>query len=201
MEINSLLSCFSLPTTVTAFCRKAMAMTVDRQSSGALRELVDRQHITQALYVYCRAVDRVDRELGYTIWHPGATVDYGPAIYVGPARGVIDHICDAHLNGIAHSHQIANIIIRIEGDTAVSEAYVNSAMRMMRGEQLIQVNTRGRYLDRWSRRDGWWGIDHRVFVCDFDEVHPAVSGGIPSRQAMSHADPSYALFGGDISGS
>jgi hypothetical protein len=162
--------------------------------AASLREIIDRQQIAEALYTYCRAVDRVDRELGYSIWHDGATVDYGEAIFIGPARGVIDYICDAQLKGIAHSHQIANIIIKLAGDAAVSEAYVNSAMRMMHGEHLLQVNTRGRYLDRWSKHGGRWGIERRVFVCDFDEFHPAVSGSLPSRQAMGFDDPSYAFL-------
>ena len=163
-----------------------------------LREWLDRSQITEALYTYCRAVDRVDRELGYSIWNEGAQVDYGEAIFVGPARGVIDHICDSHLQGIAHSHQIANVIIRLDGDRAFSEAYVNSAMRMMHEGELLQVNTRGRYLDRWSRRDGRWGIDRRVFVNDFDEVRRAVPGSIPPRLTLDRSDLSYALFDGEL---
>lgn len=161
-----------------------------------LRELLDRQQITEALYTYCRAVDRVDRELGYSIWNDGAEVDYGKAIFVGSARGVIDHICDSHLLGIAHSHQIANIIIRLDGDRAASEAYVNSAMRMMQGEQLLQVNTRGRYLDRWSRHQRRWGIDRRVFVADLNDVQPVEAGPVPPTLRLDRSDPSYAHFAG-----
>lgn len=164
-----------------------------------IQEVSDRLQIAEALYTYCRAVDRVDRELGYSIWNEGATVDYGEAIFIGSARGVIDYICDSHLSGIAHSHQIANIIIKFDQGRAFSEAYVNSAMRMMHEGQLIQVNTRGRYLDSWSRQDGRWGIDRRVFVCDFDEVHPAVSGSIPPRLTLDRDDLSYALFAGELS--
>jgi hypothetical protein len=166
--------------------------------SPQVRELIDKQQITEALYTYCRAVDRLDRELGYSIWNEGADVDYGEAIFVGPARGVIDHICGSHEHGIAHSHQIANILVTIDGDTARSEAYVNSAMRMMHEGQLLQVNTRGRYLDSWSRRRGGWGIDRRVFVNDFDEVHPAVPGSIPPRLRLDRGDPSYAHFAGKL---
>ena len=101
-----------------------------------MRELIDRQQITHALYTYCRAVDRVDKELGYSIWNDGASVDYGESIFIGSGRGVIDHICDSHLHGIAHSHQVANIIIELAGNRARSEAYVNSAMRMMHDGQL-----------------------------------------------------------------
>ena len=157
----------------------------------SLQELLDKQEIAEALYTYCRAVDRVDRELGYSIWNQGAEVDYGEAIFAGPARGVIDHICDSHLKGLAHSHQIANIVIRLDGDRATSEAYINSAMRMMDGGQVVQINTRGRYLDRWSRQGGRWGIDRRVFVCDLNEARPVTPGMIPPRLRLDRDDPSY----------
>lgn len=175
-------------------------MPADLDSLAAeIREVRDRQQIVEAVYTYCRAVDRIDRELGYSIWNDGATVDYGDHIFIGDARGLIDHICDSHLLGLAHSHQIANVIIRVDGDWAVSESYVNSAMRMRRGEELLQINTRGRYLDRWSRRPGGWGIDRRVFVCDFDEVvAPAIPGSIPPRLRLDRGDPSFALFAGEL---
>jgi hypothetical protein len=165
---------------------------------GEVREMLDRMQISEALYTYCRAVDRVDRELGYSIWNEGATVDYGESIFIGNARGVIDWICTSHESGVAHSHQISNIITGLDGDRAVSEAYINSAMRMMHEGQLMQVNTRGRYLDRWSRQAGRWGIDRRVFVCDFDEIHPAVPGSIPPRLTLDCDDLSYGLFAGEL---
>jgi hypothetical protein len=177
-----------------------MAIETDQMAAG-LRELADRQQITEALYTYCRAVDRLDRELGYTIWNEGAQVDYGEAIFVGPARGVIDYICASHARGLAHSHQITNVIIRFDGDRAFSEAYVSSAMRTMHGEQLLQINTRGRYLDRWSRRHaahGGWGIDRRLFICDFNEARPAASGSIPPRVRLDRQDLSYAMFAGEL---
>jgi hypothetical protein len=174
-------------------------MTADvERLSFQLQEIVDRQQITEALYIYCRAVDRVDRELGYSIWNVGAQVDYGEAIFIGTARGVIDHICDSHLKGIAHSHQIANIIIKLDGDRALSEAYVNSAMRMTSGTQLVQINTRGRYLDTWSRCNGRWGIDRRVFVADLNEVRSVEAGPVPPSLRLDRTDPSYAHFAGDL---
>lgn len=166
--------------------------------SSEIRDLRDRQQITEAIYAYCRAVDRIDREAGYALFNEGAQVDYGEHIFIGDARGLIDHICDSHLLGLAHSHQIGNVIIRIDGDRAVSEAYVNSAMRLERDGRLVQINTRGRYLDRWSRRPGAWGIDRRVFVCDFDEVVAAVPGSIPPRLRLDRGDLSFALFAGEL---
>jgi hypothetical protein len=171
-------------------------MAVDLEALAAeVRELRDRQQITEAVHTYCRAVDRIDRELGYSIWNEGATVDYGEHIFVGDARGLIDHICDSHLLGLAHHHVASNVIIRIDGDRAASEAYISSAMRMRHEGALVQINTRGRYLDRWSRRPGGWGIDRRVFVCDFDEViAPPTPGSIPPRVRLDRGDLSFAVL-------
>lgn len=162
-------------------------------STADIRALLDKQAISEALYTYCRAVDRVERELGYSIWHEDAEVDYGN-IYRGTGRGVIDFICDSHLKGIVHSHQITNILIALDGDRARSEAYVTSAMRMMVDDQLTQINTRGRYLDRWVRQGGRWLIERRVFAHDLDEIRPVTPGTITPTFTLDRNDPSYALF-------
>ena len=152
-----------------------------------IRALLDKQQISEALYTYCRAVDRVDRELGYSIWHDDAVVDYGDGIYRGSARRLIDHICDSHLKGVVHSHQITNIIIKLEGDQAFSEAYVTSGARIVLDGVLKQITTGGRYLDRWSRRAARWGIEKRFFAHDFGEIshhprlHPAAIQPRPQR--------------------
>ena len=160
-----------------------------------LRAMLDRQQISELIYTYCRAVDRIDPELGYTVWHDGAQADYG-RIYQGDARGLIDHICAAHRRAIAHSHQITNILIQLDGERARSEAYIISAMRFMHEGALKQVTTRGRYLDQWSRRAGRWGADKRFFVNDFDELRPVTPAFVPPRFALDRSDPSYALFDG-----
>jgi SnoaL-like domain len=163
-----------------------------------VRDLLDKQQITESLYTYCRAVDRVDRELGYSIWHDDAVVDYGDGIYRGGARGLIDHICDSHLKGIVHSHQITNILIELAGDHAFSESYVTSGARIMLSGTLVQITTRGRYLDQWSRRGRRWAIDKRFFVHDFGETRPITPGPLPARFGLDRSDPSYALFAGKL---
>jgi predicted nucleotidyltransferase len=174
-----------------------MMFTEPEISPSELRQMLDRQQITELLYRYCRAVDRIDEELGYTIWHEGAEADYG-RIYCGSGRGCIDFICNSHRRAIVHSHQITNIIIKFDGDIARSEAYVTSSMRLMDGEQLKQITTRGRYLDRWSRREGRWGIDKRIFVNDFDDIRPAASAFVPPTFSLDRSDPSYAFFDGKL---
>ena len=83
-----------------------------------LQALLDRQAITDKLNRYCRAVDRLDVELGHTVFHEDGWADYGASLYQGDGRGVIDFICKSHLETLNHSHQICNAIITLDGDNA-----------------------------------------------------------------------------------
>jgi hypothetical protein len=159
-----------------------------------VQELVDREAIRQLLYRYCRAVDRIDPDLGYSIWHDDAIADYGADYYQGPARGLIDLICENHRRVIGHSHQITNITLEIDGDQAATEAYHVAALRATVGGQLKQFTIWGRYLDRWSRRNGRWGIDKRTMIRDLDKVSDVTALSV-TRGSRDRNDPSYAILG------
>jgi hypothetical protein len=160
-----------------------------------LRGLLDRQAITEQIYRYCRAVDRLDIPLGHSVFHEDATADYGQALYQGDGRGVIDFICASHLLTLNHSHQVGNTIIALDGDHAGSETYFHSATRMMQEDKVIQVRVWGRYLDEWSRRNDQWRIDKRLTLFDFDEVREVTE--MASRTAIrDRTDPSYAVLKG-----
>lgn len=53
--------------------------------NAIVRELKDRQEIWQCMTNYCRGVDRMDRELILTCYHPDAIDDHG-AIAGDPAE-------------------------------------------------------------------------------------------------------------------
>lgn len=159
-----------------------------------LQLLADRQAITDLIYGYCRSVDRLDVPLGHSIWHEDGTADYGADFYQGPGRGVIDRICADHLKMLSHSHQVTNILINLDGDRAGSEAYCTATLRMMRGDAHVQISVWTRYVDRWSRRDGRWGIDHRIAVRDFDEIRDVQPLGRDGPGSRDASDPSYAAL-------
>jgi hypothetical protein len=124
--------------------------------------IADRQAITDQIYRYCRAMDRIDHELGYSIWHEDGTADYGVEVFQGTGRGFIDFVCGQHRGTLNHSHQVTNIVIELDGDRAGSEAYMTLSMRVERDGRLMQIGVLSRYIDRWSKRDGRWAIDHRL---------------------------------------
>ncbi len=162
--------------------------------AATLRSIADRQAIAEVLYRYCRAMDRIDAELGYTIWHEDGEADYGEPIYRGSGRGFIDWVCATHRTMLFHSHQVSNIIISLDGDRAGSEAYVTATLRFRDGDKLKQTTARGRYLDRWSRREGHWAIDKRIYVHDFDEVTEISAVSFEGWGRRDREDPSYTVL-------
>jgi hypothetical protein len=165
-------------------------------NTATLQTVADRQAITDQIYRYCRAMDRIDHELGYSIWHDDGTADYGEAVYVGSGRGFIDHVCVQHSHLLVHSHQVTNIVIELDGDHAASESYVTARLRMERGGKLLQMVVLSRYLDRWSKRAGRWAIDHRTTVMDMDEIAEVVPMKQLDQGRRDPTDPSYAFLKG-----
>jgi SnoaL-like domain len=157
------------------------------------RIVADRQAITDLLYRYCRSMDRLDAELGYSIWHDDGTADY-EGFYQGSGRGFVDAAMSMHAKLLTHSHQITNIVIDLAGDRAASEAYVTATLRTNRREQLRQLTVWGRYIDSWSRRNGRWGIDARYQVNDFNEIREVTPASEQERNRRDKDDPSYRIM-------
>lgn len=138
-------------------------------SDATLAALLTKQTITETLYLYCRAMDRVDEALTLSIWHPDGTCNYSSTDGV-PGMLFRDYLAGSTKarRGFAnHSHQIANILIRADGDKAASEAYFTASLQTHPNAGIVTEHLwRGRYLDRWSKRAGKWAIDHRQVVFD-----------------------------------
>jgi SnoaL-like domain len=156
--------------------------------------MTDREAITDLIYRYCRAMDRIDREQGYAIWHPDGTADYGEAVYQGSGHGFVDQVCEQHARLLRHSHQVTNIIIKLDRDRAGSESYYTTALRMMRDDTPHEIRVWGRYIDTWSKRDGRWGIDHRIAIRDFDDIRAVTPMSDDARSRRDRDDPSYMVL-------
>lgn len=140
---------------------------VDAQAM--LQALYDRQKIHEVVTRYCRAVDRMDRELLLSCYHPDAIDDHG--FFVGGPEAFWDWV--QHYNGHAqssHQHIITNHSCELEGDTAHTETYWMFAA--MDAEDASLSLGGGRYIDRLEKRDGQWRIAARKCVGDW--------GGVPA---------------------
>jgi hypothetical protein len=166
----------------------------NNMAQSKLAELVDKQEIGDTLSRYCRALDRMDKELAYSIWHDDGTAHYHE-MYEGTGRGFVDWVWEAHSSMERHSHQIPNVLIAVDGDTAVSESYVTIALWTKPDAEGGQeeIICRGRYLDRWSRRAGKWAIDHRDHILDMHTVHELNRGYVSELSTRDTSDISFQL--------
>jgi hypothetical protein len=164
--------------------------------SDQIQALLDKNAIREALYAYCRSVDRLDHALGHSVFHEDSYADYGADVYQGPGRGCIDKIIKDHDHLTSHSHQISNVLIALDGDRAGSEAYMTGTMRMQRDGKEFQIFVRARYLDAWEKRDGRWAIIRRELAYDHDEVREVTSMRGSQNATRDAADPSYTVLKG-----
>ncbi len=149
-----------------------------------VRQLGDRQAIHDVVVRYCRAVDRMDRELLLTCYHPDAIDDHG--IFVGSPEAFADWAFALHASlQSAHQHIVTNHSCELDGDSAHSETYWMFAGMHHDGKLTIGG---GRYVDRMERREGEWRIAARKCVPDW--------GGVPSQSWLSPEAAAALASGG-----
>lgn len=141
-----------------------------------LEILIEKDKIRDQIFNYCRALDRIDNELGYTIFAEDSEVDYGPT-YKGTGRGFIDMMLKMHRKMVSTHHMMTNILIKFneDGSKAASETYMYAACKYKnkKGEASFTVEARCRDIDNWEKRDGKWVIVKRVVAGDNSFIIPA----------------------------
>ena len=161
-----------------------------------LEELLDRQDIYAAIKRISRGIDRFDRELFLSGYHPDAVVDAGSMV-AGP-EDTYENGSALHEEGqSATLHHLTNHTCEVAGDTAHAETYWFYVGRNHDGSNWAAG---GRYADRLERRGGEWKVAFRCTVIEwsgmvpdtqvplFADVEDAHLNGLPSR---SRQDPTY----------
>jgi hypothetical protein len=178
--------------------KKAKAQLAKEQRA---KELAAKQAITEVLHRYCRALDRMDRPMADTLWHPDGTADYGPDIFQGTGQGFLDYVFATHEKMSSHSHTVSNVLIDVdvEAGTAGSETYASVWLRTLPIDgNVYDTRIRGRYLDRWSRRKGVWAIDHRTYVGDLMSTEQRPEGPLTDGSTVTgrrdRTDASYEVL-------
>ncbi len=161
-------------------------------------ELADREAIKDCLYRYSRGIDRSDMELLRSAYWPGA-MDTHTGF-----KGTIEEFiawAEPRLQAMEQSmHMIGNVLIRLDGDKAASEAYFWS-VAVIPGAVPRAIVACGRYLDRFQRRNDEWRIAERLVAHDwFSEttqtgdwsIGPFGLTGLERGTSMAKNDKSYA---------
>lgn len=138
----------------------------------AVERLVAIEEIRQVVLRYCRGVDRLDLALLRSAYLPGAVDDHG--VFVGDAAAFCARVIESHSRYDATMHCVLNHLIEVDGpDDARGEAYVLSYLRRTAEDGGPVLDSWwGRYADRYERRDGRWGIAHRIVVHEWTRRSP-----------------------------
>ena len=108
LALGMLIGVFVAGTVVVGQNRSTTA--ADNENQRRLDELVAKDEIREQLYNYARGLDRMDKPLALSVWHPDATVRTPGG---GEITGVewIESAWRAHARIAAHSHQMTNALI------------------------------------------------------------------------------------------
>ncbi|HTV96448.1 MAG TPA: nuclear transport factor 2 family protein [Steroidobacteraceae bacterium] len=160
-----------------------------------LERLADRQDILDCLNRFSRGMDRFDRELFLSAFHPDATIAAGS--FVGGPVPLYAWARALHDQGQAATHHnLLNHSCELAGHIAHTETYYLFVGRNRDDSNWIAG---GRYIDRLERRGGEWRIALRTNVIEWSGVIPTMplpfaevpdihGNGAPAR---SRDDPSY----------
>ncbi|MEM8767523.1 MAG: nuclear transport factor 2 family protein [Pseudomonadota bacterium] len=145
------------------------------------QDYLDREEIRDLSRRYMRGLDRLDIELLASVFADDATVDYG--FFQGTAVDFVDFARGALTPHLANHHLIGQMLIRVNGDTAVGEIYFQAFHRIVEDGAEKDLFISGRYLDRYSRRDDRWRIQFRSEVNDWARTEPAADEALKNNPA------------------
>lgn len=156
----------------------------------------DRFEIQDVLFRYARAVDRLDHDAIANCYFEDAVDTHGA--YTGDAAGLVEDIRRRHRTIDSSQHFISNILIDfVDADAATVESYCLCYLRQQPAPGVAEQDLaiiRCRYVDRFERRDGRWGIAERVVVFDESRTIPVIDVLDPTwvRSTRDGNDPVYS---------
>jgi SnoaL-like domain len=168
-----------------------------RKQADPIAQLLDRAAIGDLILQYCRGIDRFDRATVEACFHPDATDTHGS--FTGTIGEFIDwafHLLERYDSTM---HLVANQLITLSGDRAVSEAYGIAYHRSSNPDPRRNLTVGFRYVDLVERRsDQTWRIAERVATTEWVTA-PATTEHwpIPADSAVGtrdHTDPIHVFL-------
>jgi hypothetical protein len=170
--------------------------------SDATTALEDKEAIRDAIHNYCRAIDRLDRQLLVDkVFHSDAVLRYGTL------EGSVAEFCDYAFGflGTLEStmHAVSNCMIELHGEVGWAETYVISyhfGAKDPDSGNPIDLIVGCRYLDHFEKRSGLWRITRRHLIFEWNQNLPASGrwdgqfyGSFFPRGIRGKADLSYSM--------
>ena len=164
---------------------------------GTVEDLLAERAIRDVLHRYCRGVDRMDRELVRSCYHPDALDSHGS--FTGTVEQYLDWLWRLLGRYRMTMHLLGNVLVEFHPDTAGLarvETYGTAHHRSDDPRPHLNLVTGFCFVDRFERRDGAWRVARRLAVTEWSRhddpdhwwpVPPHLPAGRRDR-----TDPVYA---------
>lgn len=127
-----------------------------------LQRLCDERDIERALTLFARAMDDRDWTAMAEIFADDAEGNFGTGRLYGSAA-IIELIRGYLDNCGPTQHLLGNVVIDVDGDNAVSRAYIRDVHLRSDADSSARFYTLGDYKDTWLRQaDGTWRLTERI---------------------------------------
>jgi hypothetical protein len=156
-----------------------------------LQQLLDDRAIRDVVLRYCRGIDRMDRDLVRSCYHPDATDSHGS--FEGSVDEFLVWVWRVLARYSVTMHLVANQLIEFvpdRPDRARSESYGVAVHRTEGGAPAGNLITGFRFIDDFERRDsGGWRILRRVATTEWVRVErPEDQWPIPAGMLTGRRD-------------
>ncbi len=119
-------------------------------------------------------------------------------MFKGSWADYIDWLMGAHVAMLYNRHTIGNVLLEIDGTSAVSETTATASLIVSRDDGDVEDRiTHARYLDTWCKDDGRWWLASRLTLRDRRTVNILTKEELAATITYSHApdigraDPSF----------
>ncbi|HEX4395023.1 MAG TPA: nuclear transport factor 2 family protein [Mycobacterium sp.] len=170
----------------------------------SIRIVLDEREIRKCVMRYCHATDRQDWAAMADCFASDAIDDHGA--FQGTAAQLAKYLEDRASSRGAKQHYVANQLIEIDGDDAVSETYYFCYIEFIDdveyagGDGAHAVIIGGRYVDELRRESGTWRIAKRTAIVDWSrDLGAPVSWDSPAAEGFARGrhdgtDPAQLAF-------
>lgn len=138
-------------------------MTSDETAGIAsnVQMLLDERDIHRALGAFARIADTKSFDALADVFADDVRFDYGTG-RVETGLGALRALMTHHLGRCGGTqHLIGSIVVDVDGDSAVSRAYVQARHQRARDALGPVLDSNGEYTDTWQRRPQGWRIVER----------------------------------------
>ncbi len=122
-----------------------------------LQEMLDEHQLSRLVHAYCRAVDRGDLDLVRSLYHRDAVDSHG-AFSGGSVDEFVGRLAAARPHLRSMQHHVTTVNFAVDGTVAEGEIYTIATHTLISGTGDVDVTVGGRYLDKYEKQNGTWGI-------------------------------------------